>query len=233
MKPYYQEGGITIYHGDAREIIPQLGPVEAVITDPVWPNSLPQWRNLGPKRLLRETLKVLPAAAERVVIQLGCDSDVRFLSAVPARFPFLRVCWLDYARPSYKGRLLYTGDVAYAFGAPPAFIKGRQVMSGMCRATKSDAMFIRGTGEKARRNGEWNRTEYDHLPHPAPRRLQHVTWLVNQFSDEMVLDPFMGSGTTLVAAKHLNRQAVGIEIEEEYCELAVKRLAQSVMDLRQ
>lgn len=229
MKPYYQDDYVTIYHGDAREIIPQLGPVETVITDPVWPNCLRQWRRLGPKRLLRETLKALPSATERVVVQLGCDSDSRFLSAVPARFPFLRVCWLDYARPSYKGRLLYTGDVAYAFGVPPAFIKGRQVMSGMCRSSRVDKNNIRGTGRTTRKGA--HQDKYDALPHPAARRLEHVRWLVNQFSDHLVLDPFMGSGTTLVAAKYLNRKATGIEIEEEYCELAVNRLRQMVMEL--
>ena len=166
--------------------------------------------------------------AERLIVQLGCDSDPRFLSSIPSIWPFLRVCWLDYARPSYKGRLLYTGDVAYAFGRPPAFIKGRQVMSGMCRSSRPDKDFLRHT-----KNGKHNfdASEFDGLPHPCPRRLEHVVWLVNQFSDKMVCDPFMGVGTAAVASKFLNRLFVGIEIEEKYCEIAAKRLSQSVLPL--
>ena len=68
-------------------------------------------------------------------------------------------------------------------------------------------------------------------PHPSPRKLDHVKWVVSRWSDpeDMIVDPFMGSGTTLVAAKHLGRKAIGIEIEERYCEIAAKRLAQEVL----
>jgi len=72
----------------------------------------------------------------------------------------------------------------------------------------------------------------DELGHPAPRRLEFVKWLVHQFSDKQVIDPFAGSGTTLVAAKYLGRQAIGIEIKEEYCEVAISRLSQMVMSLK-
>ena len=81
--------------------------------------------------------------------------------------------------------------------------------------------FIRGTGQKVHR---LLHSPGDDMPHPTPRRLQHVEWLVKQFSDNIVCDPFMGSGTTGVAAKHQGRKFIGIEISEEYCELAVKRI---------
>ncbi len=232
MKPYYEDDWHTLYLGDCREILPQLGPVETIITDPVWPNAdvdLPGRED--PQGLFREMCDALPGA-ERIVVQLGCDSDPRFLAAVPEKWPFLRVCWLDYARPSYKGRLLYTGDVAYAFGVPPAALPGRFLMSGMCRSTKADEIFKRHTfvGGKHRPLSCGGR--YVGLLHPCARRLEHVRFLVSNFSDAQVVDPFMGSGTTAVAAGVLNRHFIGIEINEEYCQLAVERLRQSVMDLR-
>ena len=228
LKEYYQDEWVTIYHGDCREILPELLELESVITDPVWPDTIVDLPGAdNPTELFYEMCVALPRA-ERLIVQLGCDSDPRFLSAIPSRWPFLRVCWLDYARPSYKGRLLYTGDVAYAFGRPPAYIKGRQVMSGMCRSARSDREFVRHTAANVHRK---EFTAPDGLPHPCPRRLEHVTWLVKQFSDEAVCDPFMGTGTTAVASKFLNRLFIGIEIEEKYCEIAAKRCSQSVMRL--
>jgi hypothetical protein len=233
MRPYYQEKGIDLYLGDCREILPQLESLETVITDPVWPDANVKLDGHGRAwELFADMCSVLPSDTERLIIQLGCDSDPRFLMGVPKdRWSFLRVCWLDYARPSYKGRLLYTGDVAYAFGIPPAYIKGRQVMSGMCRSTKSDKLFLRRSWKGSNHKSKmFTRDDEHRLPHPTPRRLQHVQWLVHQFSDNAVCDPFMGSGTTAVAAKYLNRKFIGIEIKEEYITLAIKRLSQQVFD---
>ena len=69
-------------------------------------------------------------------------------------------------------------------------------------------------------------------PHPAIAPLKLMKRCVNIFtnSGEIICDPFMGTGTTLVAAKNLNRKAIGIEIEEKYCEIAVRRLSQEVME---
>jgi len=193
LKPYYQENGITIYHGDCREILLELGPAETIITDPVWPNAVVDLPGRDdPEGLFRDMCKALPAA-DRLVVQLGCDSDPRFMEAIPAVWPFLRVCWLDYARPSYKGRLLYTGDVAYIYGIPPAYIPGRQVMSGMCRSGKADTDNIRHTvSSNYRKKTFTGGLPGDNLPHPCARRLQHVEWLVRQFSDNHVCDRIYG-----------------------------------------
>src|SRR3990170_1995479 len=92
---YYQREGITIYHGDAREILPTLTDIETVICDPVWPDAdVAMAGREDPEGLWREVCHVIPPSAVRLVVQLGCDSDPRFLRAVPERWGFLRVCWL-------------------------------------------------------------------------------------------------------------------------------------------
>ncbi len=227
MKPYYEEAGITIFHGDCREVLPSLKS-EAIITDPVWPNSVFQ-AVANPRLLLSSSLD--RAEAQRVVIHLGCDSDPRFLLAVPERWKFFSTCYLEYCNPSYKGRLLYTADIAYVFGIPPAARKGAMVIPGKCLSTVSDRGMQRGTGRRKHKA----RTDqvYADLPHPCPRRLQHVRWLCKWFGGSSVCDPFAGSGTTGVACKNLGIPCTLIEIEERFCELAARRLGQGVFDLRE
>lgn len=68
--------------------------------------------------------------------------------------------------------------------------------------------------------------------HPTPKPPELMQKFISYHSqiNEIVLDPFMGGGTTLVAAKNLRRKAIGIELEEKYCEMAAKRLMQEVLE---
>ena len=135
MKPYYQHAGVTIYHGDAREIMPSLA-AEAVITDPVWPNCEHVFPGINAGLLLQETLR--EAKVRRVAIQIGCNSDPRFLTNVPQRFPFLRACYLEYAVVGYLGRILRDAECAYVFGDAPDSRPGARVMPGRVIATRSN-----------------------------------------------------------------------------------------------
>jgi site-specific DNA-methyltransferase (adenine-specific) len=210
MKPYYQHNGITIYHADSRDILPTLAPVECVITDPVWPN-VPAGLYAGsdnPYGLFVEIAAHFPKLAQRVVVQLGCNSDPRFLQAMPAEMPYLRTCWLEYALPGHRGRVLYSGDVAYVYGNWPESRLGARVFPGC--APKA----------QPHKNG-----------HPTPRAYEHVRWLVGWYARGIVLDPYMGSGMTLVAAKEHGHEAIGIEVDERYCDLAANLLSQEVMAL--
>lgn len=208
MKPYYDHAGITIYHANCLDILSAIR-ADTIITDPVWPNATADLAGReDPFRLLKDCLSLVDESTKRLAIQLGCDSDPRFLLAVPGWWKFFRVCWLDTAQPNYKGRLLDGTTPAYLFGEPPRPISGRMIIAGMYR-----------DNSVAKKNG-----------HPCPRKLGHLQWLVRQWSDEedVILDPFCGSGTTLRAAKDLGRKAIGIEIAEPYCELAAKRLSQEI-----
>jgi site-specific DNA-methyltransferase (adenine-specific) len=216
-EPYYEHAGIVIYHGDCREILPSLQGVDSVVTDPVWPNC-PEGLLAGygdPKGLFLSALELLPAA-KRLVVVLRSDSDPRFLSAVGDVWPFVCVQAMSYVVPMYLGRVLGGTELAYCFGEPIASGPGTKVipMWGPKAQTAHDPG-RRGSGG-----------------HPCSRHISHQRWLVGWWSEsgETVLDPFMGSGTTLRAAKDLGRKAIGIEIEEKYCEIAAKRLAQEVFE---
>jgi hypothetical protein len=225
MTPYYESGGITIYHGDCRAILPALQHPATCVVDPIWPNSV----FIGvddPAAYFAEACALL--TVELIAVHLGCISDPRFLCAVPRRYPFIRTVWMRYALPSYRGRILVGSDVGYLFGRPPSSRPGRRVLSGECVA-RNNSQKLQHT---KRGGGTSEGLDYDALPHPAPRRLEHVQWLVNLTSEsDGVLDPFCGTGTTLHAAKELGLPAIGIEIDEGYCEIAARRLSQEVLAL--
>lgn len=199
---------MTIYHGDCREVETS---VDAIITDPVWPNApagmFPSVED--PLMLLWEMFGF--HVAKRVAIVLRHDSDPRFLEAVPKHYPFFRTMILPYVMPGYIGRKLGGDELAYCFGEPITFARGRQVIPGR-------APSVQPAGRAA--NG-----------HPCSRAEKHVDFVVAWWSDadETIVDPFMGSGTTLVSAKRLGRRAIGIEIEERYCEMAANRLRQEAL----
>lgn len=205
MQPYYEHSGITIYHGDCLDFSFRVG---AIVTDPVWPNApagmFPTVRD--PQGLLQAMFAF--HTATRAVIVLRHDCDPRFLAAVPPKYPFFRATILPYVMPGYIGRKLGGDEIAYGFGEPVMFQRGRQVIPGRAPSVQPNACAANG--------------------HPCSRAEKHFDFLVNWWSDEgeTILDPFMGSGTTLVAAKRLGRKAIGIELEEKYCEIAVQRLAQ-------
>jgi hypothetical protein len=211
----YAEDGVRLYRGDCRGILGHLdlspsGTV--IITDPVWPNAQPGLFGVAePYALFLEVAALFPAVCRRAVVQLGCNSDPRFLSAVPASMPFVRACWLRYACPSYAGTVLKSGDVAYVFGSHEG-PHGKTVLPGEYTSTAS-----RGA-------------EADH---PTPRKLDHVAWLIGNFTKptDIVVDPFAGSGTMLLAAKNAGRRAVGIEISPTYCLEVQNRLRQMVLPL--
>lgn len=195
--------GATLYLGDSREIVPIIGACDALITDPVWPNApdgmFPGCDN--PSQLLGEVLSV--SYSMRIVVCLRNDSDPRFLAAVPRPMKFLQCMWMRYACVGHMDRFLTGNEVAYAFGEWPQRKPGRQSMAAMSPVQ----------AKPIPKNG-----------HPCPRSDLHMRWLVSNWSDGLVMDPFMGSGTTGVACLEHGREFVGIEINPEYFDIACRRI---------
>lgn len=202
--------GITLYCADFRDVLPLIESIDCVITDPVWPNAHPELIGSDdPVGLWVSMLSILPKH-KRLVVWLGCQSDPRFLTPVQTTMPFLRLQYIRRAVPSYNGRCLVTGDVIYAFGEWPPARKGATVIPGECSVTCKHRKAVR---------------------HPCSRNEEAAKWVVKWWlgDGEIGIDPYAGSGTTLVAAKLLGLRCIGIEIEERYCEIAANRLRQEVL----
>jgi site-specific DNA-methyltransferase (adenine-specific) len=200
---------VRIIRGDCRTRLAEIEHADVCITDPVWPNC-PDGLLQGhdrPEELFAEAVDQLPQSIRRLVVVLRSDSDPRFLQAIPRRWKFICAQAMSYAVPMYLGRVLGGTELAYCFGEPIPSRKGKKVipMWGP-KAQPSD--------RKA--NG-----------HPCSRSMVHMEWLVSWWSDvgETVLDPFCGSGTIPLAAERMERHGIGIEIEEQYVEIA-RRLIQ-------
>lgn len=201
---------VTLHLGDCVEQLAGLE-VDSIITDPIWPNApAGMFQEVDQYDLLKRVLEVI--TAKRVVIVMRMDSDPRFLTAVPKRYKFFRNQLLPYRVPGYIGRKLGGQEYAYSFGEPIKSAEGRRVVPGVGPAAP--------TTEKR--------------GHPCARSLVHMMWLVNWHSDpgETVCDPFMGSGTTIVAAYHLGRDAVGCEIVPEYFRIAQDWIAEARQQLQ-
>ena len=210
MKPYYETELGKLYHGDCLEIMPNIELFDVMLTDPVWPNS-PAGMFLGvedPYELFQQAIEKIRYRSDlkRIIVVMRNDSDPRFLTLIPLQLKFFRTIQLPYVMPGYIGRKLGGDELAYWFGGPIKSGKGRRVIPGRAPpAQPSDRP----------QNG-----------HPCSRAQSHFNWLLNWVSDEneTILDPFSGSGTTMVSCEKLNRKWVGIEIEEKYCEIAARRI---------
>lgn len=211
-EPYYQQDGITIWHGDCREILPELGTSDIIVTDPPYgieyqSNVRPKWRRMpriaGDQGFPAWIFDVLQFS---VAMFVWCRWDVMRQLPEPESF----IAWIKGG-----GGI---GDIEHAYirqWEGCAFYPGR------------DHAFIRRPCDVI----QCPKVPPQSLKHPTEKPANAMYPLIAAHSGN-VLDPFMGVGSTLVAAKRLGRQAFGIEIEERYCEIAASRLSQGVLDLR-
>lgn len=211
MKPYYQDSHVRIFHGDAREILPQLDGYTVVVTDPPWKIATPIdiAGSEAPEELLGEVSACWQSAARAVVV-LGDTSDQRLISVVPGRY--LRCGVIERVPPSYRGSVLSLGWIFHVFGDGFLCDNGHRVLTGHGRAaSRVDDRFDK--------------------EHPASFSIEASKWLIRHYTrpTDCVLDPFAGTGSILQAAKNGGRKAIGIEVEERYCEIAANRLTQGML----
>ena len=205
MKPYYHDDWVTIYHGHCGDVIvknvTEWGNIDLVLTDP--PYGLgDKWQGGKAKWPLHHG-------------QMAWDaSRVEGLAEI-IKIGRQQIVWGGHLYPLPIGRGWLVWD----------------------KLERNDA-FTSGQGELA-----WTNLEQPvkifrkHLTaimstgkvHPTQKPIQLMTWCMKFTDGGTVLDPFMGSGTTLRAAKDLKRRAIGIEIEEKYCEIAARRMSQEVL----
>lgn len=240
MTPYYQDDACTIYLGDCRDVLPLIGPVDHVITDPPYsilvvntskgapPSTMGQStrRDLGYAGVNDEIRQIVSGHVGRLTRRWAivfCDAESLTawrLSLEDAGLRHIRSgAWVSPAcTPQFTGDRPGTGWEACEIAHAP----------GRCRWNDGGRPAVWIINRPL--NGSRERAE---ASHPTPKPVALLESIVRQFTDqgETILDPFMGSGTTLVAAKRLGRKAIGIEREEKYCEIAAKRLAQGALDL--
>lgn len=189
MKPTWEREGVQLYLGDCLSILPTLGKVDAVVTDPPygmnkgeWDASIPEWMPL---------VGDMPVATFCGVVGMRDYPTPDWIGA-----------WVREASTQRNGRLR-----GFNNWEPILFYNIESLLNDVIREPNI----------------------HEETGHPTTKPTRLMMRLVERMDANTILDPFMGSGTTLVAAKLEGRRAIGIEIEERYCEIAAKRLAQGVL----
>lgn len=209
MKPYYQDNAVTIYHGDCREILPAIGTVGLICTDPPYGVGIAYNSYVDKAEatadLIIDFLRIAEPMAGIIALTAGnWQTELRLYQQRPPKW---RMCW-------YKG----SQSTASAIGF-------------------NDWEAVMIYGEKVHRNAHDYFFAQPELMgkfgHPCPKPIQFCVHLINRLArpGEIVCDPFAGSGTALRAAKDTGHKAIGIEIDERYCEISAKRMEQEVLAL--
>jgi site-specific DNA-methyltransferase (adenine-specific) len=213
VTPYYEDDSVTIYHGDCREITPTLpdAQFDLAFADPPYGVDFGYGEEYDDE-----------GGEDYAVWMSATASELQRLATIVLVTPGIRNLWswptptwvLSWHKPGSTRRSDLGGFNIWE----PVLMYGKRRIYNDAHRLPSAPNLSSDTGS-----------------HPCPKPLRLLTWLVGEASDPggLVLDPFMGSGTTLRAAKDLGRKAVGIEIEERYCEIAARRMGQGVLALEQ
>lgn len=224
-RPYYQDGSVTIYHGDCRDA---SWPVDALlVTDPPYGVTDHEWD------------VVVPAKD-----WMRCSAAVVF-----AAEPFATALIMAATLPLAYDLVWVKNTTSNQMNAARQPLRDHERVLLFGRPTYRPMKVVRTADEMARLNVEQrekypekfagsvlrfdavNNRHGDRTAHPSQKPVELMRWLIEAYSapDDLIVDPFMGSGTTLRAAKDLGRRALGVEREERFCEIAVGRMGQDVL----
>ena len=249
MKPYYEHAGITIYHGDCRDVLPEIpaGSVDLVLTDPPYGHNNNNNGDLIHRRESALGLRPTTQEEARPIANDGPEANelVRWMFGEANRVLMPGCCCCCCGGgggpdPQFARWSLWM-DEAIGFKHAVVWDKGGLGMGWHYRRNY-ELMLV---GEKPGAACRWYggndqpnvvringiKPSADDHPTPKPEKLMAHFLNLHSLPGHLVLDPFMGGGTTLVAAKRGGRRAIGVEVDERWCEMAAKRLAQEVMPL--
>jgi site-specific DNA-methyltransferase (adenine-specific) len=211
--PYYSDDHVTIYHGDSFELLPTLG-FDLMVTDP--PYGIAYQPGGFPKSQTFDTL-------------VGDDTSqcMSWALAQPGRSVIFGAEHAAQHVPASS--TWHVWDKRESVAADAVFGSPFELLATSWQCERRMFRYLHGGNVSADRKigGQKRRL------HPTQKPVVLLRKILELWSDpdELIIDPFAGSGTTLRAAKDLNRHAVGIEIEERYCEIAARRMAQEVLPL--
>ncbi len=228
MKPYYEKNGQTIFHGDCLKIMKQFSDksFDLCLTDPPYGISqksggfrgkeldFGKWDKFTKKQLknlLRQIIRVI-----RGTIFMFCSAEqLSFLLTELKKKDFL------------TRQLIWYKPTAFSMNADKMYMWATE---NIIWAKKRKAKF----NPRLKRNLFVCNSESNQRWHKTQKPIKLIKEFILDATDEndTILDPFMGSGTTLVAARQLGRKAVGIEINQKYCEIAKQRLRQETLNLK-
>jgi hypothetical protein len=220
-KIYYEAPEGVIYCGDCREILPHLPKVDLVLTDPPYAVS-------EDYDIYQDTTENLQTLLKVVIPELQLHSDLVALTCgVPNVGLYPHPTWmLAYVHPTG------TGSTSWGFSSwHPILVYGKDPYLTNRMGRRPDIIVDKTQSPQTEEGRLHNKAK---LIHPCVKPLEEWKRIITRTLvklNGLILDPFLGSGTTAVAAQQLNHKFIGIEISEKYCQIAVERLRQSVMRL--
>jgi site-specific DNA-methyltransferase (adenine-specific) len=216
VDPYYADDSVTLYHGDCREITDWLS-ADVLVTDPPYGMAYESKHNRD-RRNLKKGRSIAgdhtPELRDLALSLWGPRPAVIFGTWRIPRPAAVRALLIWHKRGA--GGL---GDLSLPW------------------LSTHEEIYILGNGFVGRRSDSvlpvppLNSGDSERPDHPTPKPVPLMELLLTKCPPGVIADPFAGSGSTLVAARNLGRTAIGVEIEERYCEIAARRLAQDVLPL--